>query len=74
MKKTAWLAIVLLMIAGCSRQGSLVEKIMEHGVEVVVNGAEPYELPNVRSPRKYQASAFIKSRLLRSMSRGIYIS
>jgi hypothetical protein len=50
MKKTAWLAMALLMIVACSRQESLVEKVMEDGVEIVVNGEEPYQLLGVRSP------------------------
>ncbi len=50
MKKKPWLGVFLLVIAGCSRQGSLVEKVMEDGIEVVVNGVEPYRLPDVRSP------------------------
>jgi len=50
MKKTAWLAMALLMIVACSREESQVEKVMEDGIEIVVNGAEPYRLPDVRSP------------------------
>jgi hypothetical protein len=33
MKKNAWLGVFLLMIAGCSQQGSLVEKVVEGGVK-----------------------------------------
>jgi hypothetical protein len=50
MKKTAWLAVFLLVIAGCSRQENQVEKVIEDGIEVVLNGMEPYKFPDVQSP------------------------
>ncbi|UCE42032.1 MAG: 6-bladed beta-propeller [Candidatus Aminicenantes bacterium] len=50
MKKIAWLAILLLVIGGCSMRENRVEKVMEDGIEVVLNGTEPYNLPDVQSP------------------------
>lgn len=50
MKNRAWFAVFLLLIGGCSGQGSRVDKVMEDGVEVVLSAAEPYVLPDARSP------------------------
>jgi len=50
MKKNVWLAILLLVISGCGGHENRVEKVMEEGVEVVLSGTEPYELPGVPSP------------------------
>lgn len=50
MKKTAWIAVLLLLVAGCGRQENQVEKVIEDGIEVVLNRAEPYKLPDVRRP------------------------
>lgn len=50
MKQKGWLMVALCLIAACGRQGDRVEKVMEDGVEIVINGIEPYDLSNVRSP------------------------
>jgi hypothetical protein len=50
MKKTVWFAMLLLVIVGCGRQESRVEKVMEEGVEVVGSGTEPYVLPGMKNP------------------------
>ena len=49
MKKTVWFALLLIVLAGCGRQESRVEKVMEEGIEVVLNGTDPYELPGMRN-------------------------
>jgi hypothetical protein len=59
MKKTAWLAILLLVIGGCTRRDNQVEKVMEEGIEVVLNGTEPYILPDVRSPVRLEEEVII---------------
>jgi hypothetical protein len=41
---------LLLTIGGCGSQKNPVEKAAEDGAEVVVNGVEPYLLPDVREP------------------------
>jgi len=50
MKKITWLAVLLLVVAGCGRQENQVEKVIEDGIEVILNGTEPYKLPDVQSP------------------------
>jgi len=50
MKKMVWLAIAMLVIGGCGGQENRVEKVVEDGIEVVLNGVEPYRLPDVQSP------------------------
>lgn len=50
MKKTVWLAMLLLVIGGCARRENRVDKVIEDGIEVILNGMEPYKLPDVQSP------------------------
>jgi hypothetical protein len=50
MKKTVWFAMLLLVINGCGRQENRVKKVMENGIEVVLNETEPYDLPDVQRP------------------------
>jgi sugar lactone lactonase YvrE len=50
MKKMIWIAMLLLVIGGCARQNNRVEKVMEDGIEVVMNETEPYKLPDVPIP------------------------
>jgi len=44
MKKSAILTIILFLFFFCSPKGEKVERIIEDGVEVVINHREPYEL------------------------------
>ena len=44
MKKLIIIAIVLLFSSFCAQKGEKVEKIMEDGVEVVLNHLEPYKI------------------------------
>ena len=44
MKKLIALAIVLFFSSFCAQKGEKVEKIMEDGVEVVINHIEPYKI------------------------------
>jgi hypothetical protein len=50
MKKMVWLAILIFVIGGCSRQESRVEKVVEDGIEVVLNRVEPHRLPDAQKP------------------------
>jgi hypothetical protein len=45
MRKILLLVLLLMVTFGCSQKTQQVEKIMEDGVEVVVNHLEPYTLP-----------------------------
>lgn len=45
MKITACLAFVLVFLSCCSPEQDKVEKIIEDGVEVVINHAQPYRIP-----------------------------
>jgi DNA-binding beta-propeller fold protein YncE len=54
MKKTFWLAILIIVIGGCGRQETLVEKVVEDGIEVVLNGSVPYNLPDIQSPARLE--------------------
>ena len=59
MKKTVWLALLLLVIGGCTRQDGQVEKTMEEGIEVVLSGMEPYRLLDVQSPVRLEEEVVI---------------
>jgi len=49
MKKLIIIAIVLLFSSFCAQKGEKVEKIMEDGVEVVINHLEPYKIDGLAS-------------------------
>lgn len=50
MKKTACLAVSLMIIVGCGQKSDQVEKLEENGIEVVVNNINPYRFPKARTP------------------------
>lgn len=50
MKKTACLAVCLMIFVGCGQKRDLVEKLEENGIEVVVNNINPYRFPKARTP------------------------
>jgi hypothetical protein len=49
MKKLLILVLLMLAIFGCEQKGVQVEKVMEDGVEVVINKLEPYPLPGEKN-------------------------
>jgi hypothetical protein len=44
MKKHITLILILLIFSNCAQKQEKVEKIMEDGVEVVLNHLEPYKI------------------------------
>lgn len=55
MKKTAVLFCIIIFLFSCGQRAEKVEKIVENGVEVILNHAEPYELkkePSSFSPEE----------------------
>ena len=49
MRKVLILALFLMLAFGCGQKAPLVEKIMEGGVEVIINHLEPYTLPGEKT-------------------------
>lgn len=47
MKKIALIALIVFSLASCKSEESKVEKIMENGVEIIVNHLEPYKIEKV---------------------------
>ena len=54
MKKIVWLVIFLLAVIGCAEKTSEVEKYVENGIEVIINRAEPYQMPDTPQPVKLE--------------------
>lgn len=72
MKKTAWLAVLLLVLAGCERHENRVKKVMEDGIEVVLNGTEPYELTDVQVPLRLEEEWIIDLEVEEVSKTGLY--
>lgn len=49
MKKSIYILLVLFLFPQCGQKKDTVERIMEEGVEVVLNHLQPYELENSKS-------------------------
>ncbi len=49
MKKTMYLILITLILSYCGTQQEKVDKIIEDGVEVVINHLEPYQIGNISS-------------------------
>jgi len=54
MKRYLWLILFLFVVFGCAQKESNVEKFVEDGVEIVVNRAEPYQVPETPHPSKLE--------------------
>lgn len=72
MKKKGWLVVALCLLSACGRQGDRVEKVMEDGVEVVINRTEPYDLPDVRSPIDLEEEMLIDLESENVLKSGLY--
>ena len=72
MKNKAWLVVCVLLLAVSCRQGDRVEKVMEDGIEIVINGTEPYDLPDVRSPLDLEEELVIDLEDENLMKSGLY--
>lgn len=49
MKKIIYLIQVILLLSYCGPKQDEVERIIENGVEVIVNHLEPYQIGNISS-------------------------
>jgi hypothetical protein len=72
MKKNGWLLVALCLFAVCGRQGDRVEKVIEDGIEVVINGTEPYDLPDVRIPIDLEEETIIDMESENVLKSGLY--
>lgn len=59
MKRYLWLILFLFVVFGCSQKESNVEKFVEDGIEIVVNRAEPYQVPETPHPSKLEEESVI---------------
>ena len=52
MKRIVWISLffVIIFLSGCAQKSGDVEKNVEDGIEVIVNHAEPYQIPEIQQP------------------------
>ena len=72
MRNTLILALLLVLVVGCGQKEPQVEKIMEDGVEVVINHLEPYTLPGEKVSMVLEEECVIDLEDPEVTDRGLY--
>ena len=61
MKRIVWIGLflVIIFLFSCAQKNNNVEKFVENGIEVIVNRAEPYHLPEIPQPLRLEEELLI---------------